>query len=79
MILSVEHKASKSVRLFTLSGRSEEGLNNVLDQIHSKHPHDIELQSLLQETCNSSPATHPYRGYILLNTHEKITETQVTL
>ena len=76
---SAEHIASKSPRLFTFSARTEEGLEYVLDQVQSVHPENIELQALLQEASNTSPATHPYRGYAILNQEGGLKESQVCL
>ena len=79
IILSAEHIASKSARLFTFSARTEEGLEYVLDQVQNVHQENIELQALLQEASNTSPATHPYRGYAILNQEGGLKESQVYL
>ncbi len=65
--------------LVTFSGRTAEGLSNVLDQVQNKHSHDIELQALLQEFVSTPSSAHPYRGYALLNHEGKIKDVQASV
>ncbi|XP_053392677.1 fatty acid synthase-like [Mercenaria mercenaria] len=58
-------------RLFLYSSRSKEGLKETLRKVR-RHPHDLHLHSLMNETAHLSSATHPYRGYTLLNGSEEI-------
>ena len=61
------HPDASSCRLVTYSGRTEESVQHVLDSAH-KHAEDVDLQALLQESANMPAASHPYRGFTVLNT-----------
>lgn len=58
--------AATQLRMATCAGRTPEAVESVLQFLRNR-PSDVELQALIQETSNSSPATHPYRGYCMLN------------
>ncbi|KAL8612603.1 hypothetical protein ACOMHN_006589 [Nucella lapillus] len=60
------HPDAASVRLMTYSGRSEENVQRVLAGGQAQGQ-SVELQALLQETANTPPASHPFRGYTILN------------
>ena len=71
------HEAAQKARMFLFSGRTEEGVKTVLDEVQTEHAQNIELQGLLGSATNTQSVTHPYRGYALLNTENKLKETQV--
>ena len=81
-ILKSHHKSrttyegSEAERLFLYSSRTDEGLNKVFDEMH-KHSDNMELQALLLDSANTSPATHPCRGYTVLNAEKQIQEIVV--
>ncbi|KAL4239386.1 hypothetical protein ACF0H5_000203 [Mactra antiquata] len=64
-------EGNEKKRLFNYCSRTEEGLKETLKKVRC-YPHDVYLHSLLNETCNMSPSTHPYRGYTVLNGPEEI-------
>ena len=69
---------SQIPRLVTFSGRTEEGVANTL-QILEKKKANVALQALLQESANTSPQSHPYRGYRVVNTDNAMTDVQVSV
>ncbi|XP_013390789.1 fatty acid synthase isoform X1 [Lingula anatina] len=69
------HPAANEVRLFTFCGRTEEGVQHVLNNV-KQHPKDLNLQALLNQNAYGDPKMHPYRGYTLLNTADEIQEIQ---
>lgn len=70
------HPAAKAQRLVVYCGRTEDGLNVLLEKVH-EHPENVELHALLQETAHSSMTAHPYRGYTIVNSEMKETNVQV--
>ncbi|ELT99721.1 hypothetical protein CAPTEDRAFT_89190 [Capitella teleta] len=58
-----KHPAAEKTRLVTLCGRTKDAVKSLLDKVNSNAA-NVELQSLLQL---NSDASHPYRGYRLLN------------
>ena len=73
---SADHPASNSARLVTYSARTEAALKQTLEHVKS-HANNVELQTLLQESANSSPDNHPYRGYAVLNNDMNTLEVDV--
>ena len=73
-----QHPAAKVPRLATWCARTEDGVSEVLQQM-LEHPESVELQALLQETACSSSGSHPYRGYAIVNSDNKLTEVQVNI
>ena len=73
---STLHPSSKESRLFTMCGRTAEGVEHVLKEV-TQHGDNIELQSLLEDYSNSPPTSNPYRGYAVLNSENDKTEIQV--
>jgi fatty acid synthase len=67
------HPAAEKTRLVTLSGRTEEAVQYSLDKM-SENASNVDLQSLLQM---NSDASHPYRGYKLLNHGSSVQDIQV--
>ncbi|ESO84944.1 hypothetical protein LOTGIDRAFT_235996 [Lottia gigantea] len=63
------HPAAKAKRLFTYSARTEEGLKQVFSEV-KKHIDDVEFQTLLSESANTSSSSHPIRGYTVLNSED---------
>lgn len=61
----------ESKRLLLYSSRSEDGLRETLKRVRC-HSNDVHLHALLNETAHLSSATHPYRGYTILNGSEEI-------
>lgn len=68
---------AKSPRLFTFSGRTKEGVEQVLDAVQGRHAQNLELQALLQEQSGNSSTVHPFRGYTLLNHEGAVRDVQV--
>jgi len=70
------HPAAEIPRLVTFSGRTEEGVKTVLEHIQN-NSQDVELQAMLQQIGgNTTTATHPHRGYALVNNDTNIIEVQ---
>lgn len=63
---NISTEACDNKRLLVYCSRTEDGLKETLNKVR-KHPKDLHLHSLLNETANMSPVTHPYRGYTVLN------------
>ena len=62
-----KHVASTATRLVTCAGRTKDCVELTLAEM-LQHPHDVEMQCLLENSVrNLSPATHPYRGFALVN------------
>lgn len=53
-----------------------QGLNHILDYVN-EHPNEVEMQALLQQNAHTSPSTHPFRGFAILNQSEKTTDVKV--
>jgi acyl transferase domain-containing protein/NADPH:quinone reductase-like Zn-dependent oxidoreductase/thioesterase domain-containing protein/acyl carrier protein len=53
-------------RLFQFCARTQEGLEQVLDHMQA-NASDLAKQVLLQANSTCSPATHPHRGFTVLN------------
>ena len=65
------HLASTMTRLVTCAGRTKDGVEATLAEV-SRHPADIDMQSLLQSSVgDQSPVTHPYRGAVLVNSTDR--------
>ncbi|XP_041363356.1 fatty acid synthase-like [Gigantopelta aegis] len=69
------YEASEAERLFVYSSRTEEGLRKVFSFAH-KHADNVELQALMTDSANISPATHPCRGYTVLNSKKTLQEIE---
>ncbi len=72
------HPAAKLPRLATCACRTTEAVEHVLQGM-KEHETDMDMHALLQENAEASVATHPYRGFTLLNKESTTTgiETQV--
>lgn len=71
------HPASLVKRLLTHCSRTEEGLEHMFRKVHQIST-NIDAQALLQESADTSPSTHSYRGYTILNTENEVQDIQVT-
>ena len=58
-------------RLFLYASRSEEGLKESLKVVRD-HSNDMYLHSLMNETADLPPSSHPFRGYTILNGSEAV-------
>ncbi|XP_053376816.1 fatty acid synthase-like [Mercenaria mercenaria] len=64
-------EGSEKKKLFLYSSRSEKGLEETLKKVRS-YPNDLHLHALMNETAHLPSATHPYRGFTVLNGTEEI-------
>jgi fatty acid synthase, animal type len=55
-----------SPRLFQFCSRTQQGLEKVFDHMN-ENTYDLAKQVLLQAQATSSPVSHPFRGYTILN------------
>lgn len=65
-------------RLFLFCSRSEEGLRKTLEKVRS-HPSDLYLHSLMNQSAHLSSASHPYRGYTVLNGTDEVNVQVIVL
>ena len=77
-VKSAKLTEDQDTRLFVFSSRTKEGVEGILDHM-CEHAKNVHLQGLYSENAASSTNTHPFRGYALLNTDNKLKEIQVTL
>ena len=73
-----EHPASAQKRLLTFSGRTSEAVEHGLKKM-AEHAENVEMQCMLQDSSGTAPASHPYRGYSLLNQDPSLQDVQVLL
>lgn len=65
-------------RLFVYASRSEQGLKETLKGVR-KHPENLYLHALMNETADMPASSHPYRGFTVLNGSETISvQVQMT-
>jgi fatty acid synthase len=64
-------KECKKKRLFLYCSRSKEGLKETLEIVR-RHGSDLYLHSLMNESAHLPSATHPYRGYTVLNGSDEL-------
>lgn len=64
-------EACDKKRLLVYCSRTEDGLKDTLRKVRN-HAQDLHLHSLMNDTANMSPATHPYRGYTVLNGSDEV-------
>jgi fatty acid synthase len=70
-------KECEKKRLFLYCSRSEEGLKETLEKVR-RHESDLYLHSLMNESAHLPSATHPYRGYTVLNGSDEINVQVIT-
>jgi len=66
---------SRQPRLFNFSSQTEEGLMRVFEQMH-QYPQDMATHFLLHPNAMTTPVTHPYRGFTILNSNNPIREVK---
>lgn len=66
-------EVSHQPRLFPFCARTQEGLEKIMEEIE-RTPTDLAKQFLLQPNSTTSPVTHPFRGYTVLNAEQPIKE-----
>ncbi|KAL3877602.1 hypothetical protein ACJMK2_035297 [Sinanodonta woodiana] len=69
------HMAASKMSLFVYAAQTPAGVQSAVHLLH-QHPGNIHLQALLHETAIMPPASHPFRGYSILNCKSKICEVQ---
>ena len=69
-------EAANKQRLFVYGSRTQEGVESVMKLIQS-NPRDLNLHKLLNETANLPMEKHPYRGFLVINSHEGKADIQV--
>ncbi|XP_060583977.1 fatty acid synthase-like [Ruditapes philippinarum] len=70
-------KECEKKRLFLYCSRSEEGLKETLEKVR-RHESDLYLHSLMNESTHLPSATHPYRGYTVLNGSDEINVQKIS-
>ncbi|XP_062589750.1 fatty acid synthase-like [Saccostrea cucullata] len=60
------HEASSAKRLFVYSGRTSDGVQNIL-QMAQDNKHNVEVHALLNESANLDVSTEMYKGFTILN------------
>ena len=73
---SSQNEAANKQRLFVYGSRTQEGVESVMKLIQS-NPRDLNLHKLLNETANLHVEKHPYRGFLVINSHESKADIQV--
>lgn len=67
--------ACRQPRVFTYSARTEEEINNIFEQMHTS-PIDLPTHVLMGPSALTTPFTHPYRGFTILNGSRPIREVR---
>lgn len=64
-------------RLVTYAGRTEEGLDDLLEEVAVTKAENVEMQALLQQSAGASVITHPCRGFAIANGSNKVKHVEV--
>ena len=75
--LKKPHGECEKPRLFIYGSRTKAAAEQVLKMVQ-KYPKDMDLHALWNESANMSLKTHPYRGFTVLNSGQKISDIQVS-
>ncbi|KAK3609643.1 hypothetical protein CHS0354_028847 [Potamilus streckersoni] len=69
------HPAASKMSLFVYASHTPAGVQSAVNLLR-QHPGNIHLQALLHETAIMPPASHPFRGYSILNCKSRTCEVQ---